>query len=38
MIGEEHLLVDRGRRVRDVLQGHHGALDGGGFWRIRPRR
>jgi aldose sugar dehydrogenase len=42
--GEEHLLVDRGQRVRDVKQGPDGALyivtdqDKGELWRISPRR
>lgn len=36
--GEEHLLVDRGQRVRDVRQGPDGALyvvtDSGELWRL----
>jgi glucose/arabinose dehydrogenase len=42
--GEEHLLVDRGQRVRDVRQGPDGALyvvtdqENGELWRIVPRR
>jgi glucose/arabinose dehydrogenase len=42
--GEEHLLVDRGHRIRDVRQGPDGALyvvtddDDGELWRIAPRR
>ena len=42
--GEEHLLVDRGQRVRDVRQGPDGALylvtdqQNGELWRIAPRR
>lgn len=42
--GEEHLLSDRGQRVRDVRQGPDGALyvvtdqDNGELWRIGPRR
>lgn len=40
--GEEHLLADRGERVRDVRQGPDGALyvvtDGGELWRISPKR
>ncbi|HUP60792.1 MAG TPA: PQQ-dependent sugar dehydrogenase [Thermoanaerobaculia bacterium] len=42
--GEEHLLVDRGQRVRDVRQGPDGALyvvtdqSNGELWRIAPRR
>jgi glucose/arabinose dehydrogenase len=42
--GEEHLLVDRGRRIRDVRQGPDGALyvitdeSSGELWKIVPRR
>jgi glucose/arabinose dehydrogenase len=42
--GEEHLLEDRGRRIRDVRQGRDGALyvvtdeANGELWRIAPRR
>ena len=42
--GEEHLLVDRGQRVRDVRQGPDGALyvvtdeRDGELWKIVPRR
>jgi glucose/arabinose dehydrogenase len=42
--GEEHLLVDRRQRVRDVRQGPDGALyvvtdqENGEVWRIAPRR
>ena len=40
--GEEHLLVDRDQRVRDVRQGPDGALyvvtDEGELWRISPRK
>jgi glucose/arabinose dehydrogenase len=42
--GEEHLLTDRGQRIRDVRQGPDGALyvvtDGanGEVWRISPSR
>jgi glucose/arabinose dehydrogenase len=42
--GEEHLLSDRGQRIRDVRQGHDGALyvvtdsSSGELWRIAPRR
>ena len=42
--GEEHLLMDRGQRVRDVRQGPDGALyvvtdeNKGELWRITPRR
>jgi aldose sugar dehydrogenase len=41
--GEEHLLVERGQRVRDVRQGPDGLLyivtdeENGELWRIRPR-
>jgi glucose/arabinose dehydrogenase len=41
--GEEHLLVDRDRRIRDVRQGPDGALyvvtdhENGELWRIAPR-
>jgi glucose/arabinose dehydrogenase len=42
--GEEHLLTDRGHRIRDVRQGPDGALyvvtddANGELWRIAPRR
>ncbi len=42
--GEEHLLADRGQRVRDVRQGLDGALyvvtdeSRGELWKIAPRR
>jgi aldose sugar dehydrogenase len=42
--GEEHLLADRGHRIRDVRQGPDGALyvvtddERGELWRITPRR
>ncbi len=42
--GEEHLLVDRNTRIRDVREGPDGALyvvtdeDAGELWRIAPRR
>ncbi|MBC7789650.1 MAG: PQQ-dependent sugar dehydrogenase [Anaerolineae bacterium] len=42
--GEEHLLADRGQRVRDVRQGPDGALyivtdqQNGELWKIAPRR
>lgn len=42
--GEEHLLVDRDQRVRDVRQGRDGSLylvtdeSSGELWRIAPRR
>ncbi len=41
--GEEHLLADRGKRIRDVRQGPDGALyivtdqDEGELWKIVPR-
>lgn len=44
VVGEEHLLVDRGARIRDVRQGPDGALyvvtddDHGELWKISPRR
>ncbi len=43
VVGEEHLLADRGQRVRDVRQGPDGALyivtdeDNGELWRVVPR-
>ena len=42
--GEEHLLTDRGERIRDVREGPDGALyvvtdsSDGELWRIAPRR
>jgi aldose sugar dehydrogenase len=42
--GEEHLLTDRGQRIRDVRQGPDGMLyvvtdeDPGELWRLVPRR
>jgi glucose/arabinose dehydrogenase len=42
--GEEHLLTERGQRVRDVRQGPDGALyivtdeSNGELWKIAPRR
>jgi glucose/arabinose dehydrogenase len=42
VVGEEHLLVDRGKRVRDVRQGPDGFLyivtdeDDGELWRLSP--
>jgi aldose sugar dehydrogenase len=42
--GEEHLLTDRGHRIRDVRHGPDGALyvvtddEKGELWRIAPRR
>ena len=44
VVGEEHLLTDRGQRIRDVRQGPDGALyvvtdeDDGQLWRIAPPR
>jgi glucose/arabinose dehydrogenase len=44
VVGEEHLLTDRGQRIRDVRQGLDGALyivtdeADGELWRITPRR
>ncbi len=44
VVGEEHLLADRGKRIRDVREGPDGNLyvvtDGpnGELWRIVPRR
>jgi len=43
VVGEEHLLMDRGERIRDVRQGPDGALyvvtdnDDGELWKIVPR-
>lgn len=42
--GEEHLLSDRGKRIRDVRQGPDGALylvtdeEDGEVWKIVPTR
>jgi len=42
--GEEHLLTDRGQRIRDVRQGSDGALyvvtdqTNGELWKITPKR
>jgi glucose/arabinose dehydrogenase len=40
--GEEHLLVDRGQRIRDVKQGNDGAIyvvnDDGELLRVGPKR
>ena len=42
VVAEEHLLLDRGQRVRDVRQGPDGALylvtdeDNGELWRLAP--
>ncbi len=44
VVGEEHLLADRGQRIRDVRQGSDGALyvvtdeSNGELWRITPKR
>jgi len=44
VIGEEHLLSDRGQRIRDVRQGPDGALyvvtdeNNGELWKITPKR
>ena len=44
VVGEEHLLADRGQRIRDVRQGPDGALyvvtdaSNGELWKIVPRR
>jgi glucose/arabinose dehydrogenase len=44
VVGEEHLLVDRRQRIRDVRQGPDGALyvvtdeDAGELWRLAPPR
>jgi glucose/arabinose dehydrogenase len=44
VVGEEHLLADRGQRIRDVRQGPDGALylvtdeADGELWRLVPRR
>ena len=44
VVGEEHLLSDRGERIRDVRQGSDGALyvvtddSHGQLWKIEPRR
>jgi aldose sugar dehydrogenase len=43
VIGEEHLLTDRGQRIRDVRQGSDGALyivtddTNGELWKITPK-
>jgi glucose/arabinose dehydrogenase len=41
-VGEEHLLVDRGQRIRDVKQGGDGALyvvnDAGELLRVGAKR
>lgn len=44
VVAEEHLLVDRGQRIRDVRQGPDGALyivtdeQNGELWKVMPRR
>ena len=44
VVGEEHLLADRGQRIRDVRQGPEGALyvvtdqPNGELWKVLPRR
>jgi glucose/arabinose dehydrogenase len=44
VVGEEHLLADRGQRIRDVRQGPDGALyvvtdqSNGELWKISPKR
>ena len=44
VVGEEHLLSDRGKRIRDVRQGPDGFLylvtddANGELWRVAPRR
>ena len=44
VVREEHLLVDRGKRIRDVRQGDDGALylvtdeQDGELWKVVPRR
>jgi glucose/arabinose dehydrogenase len=44
VVGEEHLLADRGQRIRDVRQGPDGNLyivtdaANGQLWRVAPRR
>lgn len=44
VVGEEHLLADRGQRIRDVRQGPDGALyvvtdeTSGELWKITPKR
>jgi glucose/arabinose dehydrogenase len=42
--GEEHLLADRGQRIRDVREGHDGALyivtdeKAGELWKVTPKK
>src|SRR5690606_4592690 len=44
VVGEEHLLADRGQRIRDVRQGPDGALylvtdeSPGALWKLVPAR
>jgi glucose/arabinose dehydrogenase len=44
VVGEEHLLTERGQRIRDVRQGRDGSLyvvtdqANGEIWRITPKR
>jgi glucose/arabinose dehydrogenase len=44
VVGEEHLLTERGQRIRDVRQGRDGSLyvvtdqENGEIWRITPKR
>ena len=44
VVGEEHLLTDRGQRIRDVRQGADGALyvvtddSNGELWKVAPKR
>jgi glucose/arabinose dehydrogenase len=44
VVGEEHLLADRGQRIRDVRQGPDGALyvvtdqANGELWKLTPKR
>ncbi len=44
VVGEEHLLTDRGQRIRDVRQGPDGALyvvtdqSNGELWKITPKK
>lgn len=44
VVGEEHLLTERGQRIRDVRQGRDGSLyvvtdqGNGEIWRITPKR
>jgi glucose/arabinose dehydrogenase len=43
VVGEEHLLADRGGRIRDVREGMmnnflYVITDGGELWRIEPEK